>query len=613
MRRVSSLLFVTVSAVAARLRADDRRRKRAWCGHETIRGRSSQAWRSPRRARRCPACYTATTDAAGRYRLGDLPPGDYTIVGGARRVRAVHPDAGHDARGAQPRRRPRDEGGRGRRNGRSHRRTRRSSRPSARARRVNISGELLRGDPAARAARVVRRADAGARCHLVAGCSNNTRLFSVHGADAPANIVQVDGVDVAPSSAESSILHVGLSSEAIDGHPDQDLRRRRLSPARTGWHRQHRDCQRDEPASRSASTLSLQPRAWNDSNLPGGTSGDVAQRQADLSLGAPLAQGPAVGVRRLPLYGRRIRCEPHRRRCSRPSRRSSRTTRRATRTSTSQMWLAKLTAQLTASHQLAGFHQHDLNPTRTADVSGVGFTEDRVGGSAVSARLSSVWSDRLTTRLAASYNDKRREVPDPGITMPNQRVFESTILSGGRLAGTGLAVNIGSPILASTLQPNSKLTLSFDATLFVANHRSGSHELQAGLYAQPRLRIRPPQRLHQRRLHHGGSGAREAGGLSRRRAHVPSRSDGHPRRHERPRGGAGLRGLPAGRLAADAATDDQRGRARRRGVMVRPRVRRDVDAQHGGRSPLRDQLRPHPRRAQRRPGALGASCTIGRR
>jgi hypothetical protein len=90
--------------------------------------------------------------------------------------------------------------------------------------------------------------------------------------------------------------------------------------------------------------------------------------------------------------------------------------------------------------------------------------------------------------MGISYNDKRRDVRAPDVDGPIDRVFQSTVASAGRLVGNGLLVNRGSPFTAWTERPNSKLTLSADATLFLGQ-ALGSHQLQFGVYAQPRLRI----------------------------------------------------------------------------------------------------------------------------
>src|SRR4029453_18466195 len=70
----------------------------------------------------------------------------------------------------------------------------------------------------------------------------------------------------------------------------------------------------------------------------------------------------------------------------------------------------------------------------------------------------------------------------------SRNVHQNVFLSAGRLLGTGtIAVLDNTPSVAD--QPADKLTLSADATLYRGS-RAGSHELQAGLYLQPRLHER---------------------------------------------------------------------------------------------------------------------------
>src|SRR5258708_31665652 len=103
------------------------------------------------------------------------------------------------------------------------------------------------------------------------------------------------------------------------------------------------------------------------------------------------------------------------------------------------------------------------------------------GGTAGSFRVSSVWSNRLTTRLGVNYNNKRRGTRPNGIDGPDVRVYNGTIASSGRLFGNSMLGILGNSVLYSLAQPNHKATLSFDATL-VASQGTTSHELQAGGY-----------------------------------------------------------------------------------------------------------------------------------
>jgi hypothetical protein len=430
-----------------------------------------------------PGVYTATTDRLGRYRLGDLPPGDYTITGElagfARFVRtAVTMRAGLnlvvdlemkvgavDETIEVTQDTPLLE-------------TERAGQA------VNISGELLRTVPT-----LERREWLGALA-LAPGVTSwqgsaASRLFSVHGADSSANVVQLDGADISPPT-ESSLLHVAMTYEAIDDIQIKTAGVDASAPLGQGGIINIASASGTNRV-KGAVSISIQPRAWNDSNQPGGTSTTVSQRLPEVSLGAPILKDRlwAFGAYRytdLTTGVSRTAAQLDAMRALVPNLVPLDSTNQA------HFWLAKLTAQLGPRHQLSGFHQRDFNPSMTADPFGVDANEETLGGSAVSARLSSVWSNRLTTRLAASYNDKRRNQVDPQVGKPMHRVYQNTVLSGGRLTGTGLFINIGSPTNASTEQPNSKVTVAFDATLLL-DHRSGSHQLQAGLYAQPRTRF----------------------------------------------------------------------------------------------------------------------------
>ena len=157
-------------------------------------------------------------------------------------------------------------------------------------------------------------------------------------------------------------------------------------------------------------------------------------------------------------------------------------------TNTAHLAFLKLNGQWTPAHRLEGFYQYDVNPVTFAEAISQHSRAEATGGRGFSSRFFSVWTDRFTTRIGASFNDKRRDGRDPGINAPIQIVYQSTIASAGRLVGNGRLANLGSPVTAWNGQPNSKLTFSFDST-WLATTGTGSHELQTGVYVQPRTHI----------------------------------------------------------------------------------------------------------------------------
>jgi hypothetical protein len=430
-----------------------------------------------------PGVQTATTDLTGAYRLGDLAPGVYTLTGeltGFARVvrtpvivraglnldvdmvlRVGSVDEIVEVRQETP-----------------------LLETTRAGQAVNVDGDVLRAIP------LTERREWFGAFMLAPGVvhatfSNNNPLFYVHGADATANIIQIDGADMTPA-ALSSITYVNLSTEAIDDIQIKTSGVDASAPLGLGG---IVNIATASGTNRVAGTATLfhQPRAWNDSNNPGGTSSTVAQTQADLSAGAPIVKD------RLWVYG-----------AYRHSDISTGISRTAAQLEalrglvanyapqdtqiTPHFWFAKVNARLSSGHQMTGFNQYDVNPRRVVDPIGVAVTKENTGGRGISVRLSSIWSNRLTTRIGASYNDKRRTIDEPEVKAPLQRVYQGTILSAGRLSGNGLLVNRGSPFTAWSVDPDRKVTLSADATL-VAPRALGDHQVQTGVYLQPRLRI----------------------------------------------------------------------------------------------------------------------------
>jgi carboxypeptidase family protein len=430
-----------------------------------------------------PGARTTTTDRRGEYRFADVPPGTYTLAaeleGFARLVRSpIAVNAGLnvtvdftmtvgavtetiDVRQEAP------------------------LLESVRASQaVNVSGEMLRSMPLAE-----RREWFGA-VTLAPGvtmseATNNEKLLYVNGADFTANIVQVDGADMTPTLA-SSLRYTSLNLDAIDDVQIKTAGVDASAPLGLGGIINVATASGTNRV-KAVATLFAQPRAWNASNTPGGTSSAVDQRQADLSAGTPIVKDrlwafaanrdvdASTGISRTAAQLDALRAlvpgfAPF------------------DNGNVAQFWFAKITAQPSSAHQLSGFYQRDTNPVSFADSVTARPREEATGGNGASIRLSSVWSGRFTTRLGASYNDKRRDVLhalDP--KEPLQRVYQGTIASGGLLLGNGRIVDRGAPLTGGSTQPNSKVTLSFDATWY-ATGRSGSHELQTGVYAQPRIR-----------------------------------------------------------------------------------------------------------------------------
>lgn len=435
-------------------------------------------------SRTVPGVRTMMTDDVGRYRLLDLPPGDYALaaelpgfsrffrtpvtvraglnlelddivmtVGSIDEVVEVTLDT--------PLLETRNGGNA-----------------------VNISGELLRAMPLSE-----RREWFGAVL-LAPGVAtaewiNNEKLLYVHGADSSSNIVQIDGADMT-GSLTSSLRYLNLNLDAVDDVQIKTAGLDASAPLGLGGVVNVATASGTNQL-RGAGTLFFQPRQWNASNTPGGTSSTIDQTQLDLSAGAPFMKDhlwgfgayrytdASSGVSRSPAQLDALRglvpgFAPF------------------DSTNLAHFWFAKVTAQLSPSHQISSFYQYDVNPVSFADPVTENQRSEATGGTGVSVRLSSIWSSALTTRIGLSYNDKRRDGLNNQADRPQQRVYQSTIVSAGRPVGNGRVADLGSPVTGWSTNPNSKVTLALDATLLV-DRWLGSHELQSGIYAQPRNHV----------------------------------------------------------------------------------------------------------------------------
>ena len=344
---------------------------------------------------------------------------------------------------------------------------------------VNVSGDLLGGVPLSE-----RREWYGALAAIpgvVTSEFGGSKLFYIRGSDIGMMLIQLDGTDVTPA-AKAGPNYLQLNTDAIDDIQVQTGGPSAATPLGNGGVVNIATASGTNRV-KGAATLYLQPRAWNDSNQPGGTSTAVDQRQIDLSLGGPIVRDHVWG------FGSLRDMET----ATGVSRSASQLTilqslvngfQPLDSRNDARFWMAKITAQ-SGRHQIAGFYQKDTNPVSTMTATSQFPSAQATGGPAVSLRLSSVWSNRFTTTATVSYNNKHREGQTTGDS-PNVRVFNGTIASGGRLTGNGILASVGTPVLSRLTQPNEKVTASIDSTLYLS-HGSMTHELQAGVFAQRRV------------------------------------------------------------------------------------------------------------------------------
>lgn len=125
--------------------------------------------------------------------------------------------------------------------------------------------------------------------------------------------------------------------------------------------------------------------------------------------------------------------------------------------------------------------------TRENEYSADKITTSMFGGSLVSGKVTSAWSNHLTTTFQASWNNKGtsgNEGLDSSLNGPMVRMHQSAFLSSGRLVGSGALVNRGNA-QSITISPSQVPMIRGDMTYF-KDGWIGSHELSTGFFAAPR-------------------------------------------------------------------------------------------------------------------------------
>lgn len=432
--------------------------------------------------------YTATTDASGVYRLVNVPPGTYTVTaelqGFSRYVRPnVAVRAGLNLTIDIPLLVGRlDE---------SVQVT--AETPMLETEKptqgVNISGEFQRSLP------LGTRRDWSDFLELTPGVTSRTinnpqggQMYLLRGGEIDGHVFQVDGADVG-SFRQSLPTYMGLSTETIADVQIKTGGVDASAPLGTGVV-VNIATQSGTNVIMGNGAVAFTPRSWNGDNTPSGTSAINEVMQADASLGGPILRDRAW------FYG------------------TVRFTRRTTgifrdeetlnnirkvvpgfepfdNESDLTYYFAKATTQLSPRHQLLAFWQRDINPEQSAAATDAAqFSATAFGGTAYTARLSSVWTDNLTSRVSVSYNDKSfnrdiDSIEDHLGEGPSTTVYEFAEADFGALFGIGALATIDN-IAGTSRSPTTKLTIQADTTLY-KNGWFGSHEFQTGVFLQPNL------------------------------------------------------------------------------------------------------------------------------
>ena len=355
---------------------------------------------------------------------------------------------------------------------------------------VNISGDMQRALP------LGTRKDFSEFLEVTPGVTARTfdqgtggQVYMLRGSEIENHVVQVDGADMGSFRQGWAGLYVGLSTDSIEDTQVKTGGVDASAPLGVGVIINIATPSGTNTFKGAASTI-YQAKAWNGNNAAqGGQSVYNRVFQPDLSLGGPILRD------RLFFFG-----------AFRYSDRETGIFRSADQLKASaavdptftpfanggknKYYFVKATAQLTPQHQLYVFYQRDFNPEVAAFATDTKtFNITAFGGNGFGARLSSVWGSSVTTRVLAAYNDKSINGTFDAFAghffnNPEQDFYSSSFKSGSRYQGSGLLATTNNAFY--TASPTSKLTFQADLTYFKEGWM-GSHEIQTGLLAQPRL------------------------------------------------------------------------------------------------------------------------------
>jgi hypothetical protein len=424
-----------------------------------------------------PGLFTAISDAEGLYRLIDLPPGTYTLTAelpafatfsrelvivraGLNVLLDIDMMRGRISEAIDVKADP----------------PLLESKQPVQA--INISGDFQRSVP------ILPRRNWADFMMLTPGVSvgSNTLalFFWLHGVDFDEHVIHLDGADVA-SGLQNQLSYISLNPDALQ---DVEIKLAGVDASSQMGYGATISALTQSGTNRIKGSVSelLEPKQWNDQNVPGGSSTTSRTYETDLSIGG------AIVPDHLWYFGAYRRYSQ-----------STGISRTAPQIATLQALdpgfepfdneiggnfsFVKLTAAIGRGQRIEGFFERDNSPQETASNTTAGNFFKRIqGGNAASVRLLSVWSQALTTRLNVSYNDKSLPTVPYRTDVPSRNVYAGTVLSGGRLVGSSLLATLDNSGNWQDV-PYRKLTMSADAT-YLRHGPIGAHEFQVGAFWQ---------------------------------------------------------------------------------------------------------------------------------
>jgi len=360
---------------------------------------------------------------------------------------------------------------------------------------VNISGEFQRQLP------LGSRRDFSEFLEVTPGVTSRTfessggMQYMMRGTYIENHVVQFDGADVG-SFRQAAALYVGANSDMIEDTQVKTGGVDASQPLGVGLIINLATQSGTNRLKGAASTI-YQARSWNANNNPTGTSAVYDIVQPDISLGGPIKKD------RLFFFG----AYRYTHRNSGISRTQKQLTDLKAIEPTfspfdnlvrNKYYYVKGTAPLSPNHQVYAFVQRDFNPEAASFPNeSKRYSVNAFGGNALGARWSGVWRSSLTTKVLASWNNKSINgnfsvFDDYTFPGPAGIACNSVFAQSGQLSCSATLAVVGGTGSISAL-PAEKTTIQADVTYYKRG-LLGSHELQTGFFAQPHLHYKSTTR-----------------------------------------------------------------------------------------------------------------------
>ena len=150
----------------------------------------------------------------------------------------------------------------------------------------------------------------------------------------------------------------------------------------------------------------------------------------------------------------------------------------------------KITAQVNPKHEVTAFYQNDRSKySSNRELDNLPYLFNSTGGGLAHARVNSVWSNSVTTALSVNYNNKRGndEHTYDGVNLngPQIQVHQDAFTNSGIQTGNGALARLNTPD-SIALSDSHMWLIRGDLTYFKQGWLGG-HEFKTGFWAAPSM------------------------------------------------------------------------------------------------------------------------------